>query len=108
MHQLRPDDVVVGRIAIGLQNPFPLAQKLARTLSFGLFFFSARLAVIQSRHGDVVLAAVLPPRPVAFGKTIDDAADFLLVSHSTIFGSIARPIKMGSSGLCCNFRGLTT
>jgi hypothetical protein len=33
VHQLRPADIVVGRIAIGLQNAFPLAQELARTLT---------------------------------------------------------------------------
>ena len=33
MHHLRPPDVVVGLIAVGLQNAFPLAQKLLRTLA---------------------------------------------------------------------------
>ena len=33
----------------------------------------------------------------AFGKSIDDAADFLLSSHLAILGSITRAIKMGSS-----------
>ena len=41
--------------------------------------------------------AIRPPRHPAFGKAVDDAADFLLASHPAIFGGIARPIKTGSS-----------
>jgi hypothetical protein len=44
-----------------------------------------------------VLGAILAPRHPAFGKTSDDVPHFLLASHSAIFGTIARAIKMGSS-----------
>src|SRR6185369_13915604 len=40
--------------------------------------------------------AILPTPHPAFGKVINDAADFLLASHPAIFGSIANPIKTGS------------
>ena len=53
--------------------------------------------VIQRGDRDVVPRAILPPRHPAFGEPVDDAADFLLASHPVIFGSIARPIKTGSS-----------
>jgi hypothetical protein len=44
-----------------------------------------------------VLVAIRLPCHPAVGKTSDDVPDFLLVSHSAIFGSIARAIKMDSS-----------
>lgn len=53
--------------------------------------------VIQRADSDVVFLAIRPPRHPAFGKAVDDAADFLLASHPAIFGGIARPIKTGSS-----------
>src|ERR1700674_5842397 len=51
MYQLLSADIVVGLIAIGLQNPFPLAQELARTLASAAQLklenrFAARLAVL--------------------------------------------------------------
>ena len=52
MHQFRPADVVVGRIAIGLQNPFPLAQKLARTIT--------PPAQAEVEHGLTARFSVLP------------------------------------------------
>ena len=52
--------------------------------------------LIQRRDPDVVLVAIRPPRHPTFGKTSDDIPNFLLASHSVIFGGITRAIKMGS------------
>ena len=51
MHKLRPAHAVVGLIAVGLQNPFPVAQKLQRTIPPAThakieYRFAARLAIL--------------------------------------------------------------
>ena len=79
-------------------NPLPARLCFYRNLDqlrLALLFNAA--PVVQRADRDVVFLAILPPRHPALGKAIDDAADFLLASHPAIFGSIARPIKTGSS-----------
>ncbi len=52
MHQLGSADVVVGLIAVGLQNPFPVAQEL-----FGAL---APAAQLKLKHRFPIRLAVLP------------------------------------------------
>src|SRR5579863_6731672 len=77
----------------------PMLKKIGLPLILGTAFAVLIPAGAHARDydRDLVFGAILPPRQPAFGKAVDDAADFLLASHPAIFASIARPIKLGSS-----------
>jgi hypothetical protein len=62
MHHLRPADIVVALIAIGLQNPFPLTQELARTF--------APAAQLKVEHRFAAGLAVLPQVRLMIGSAL--------------------------------------